>query len=127
MKMRLAFAALALLAPAGAAAADLLPLTRGIYVREGRACRGASNVDTMSYGGGRNGLNISRMRCAIRRMTRRGQAYSLHRRCRELHYGGSVADRIRVTIADRRSFTLRTQFTPPRGARFRYCGARVQF
>lgn len=127
MKMRLALGALALLAASGAVAADLLPLTRGIYVREGVPCRGASNADTMSYWGGRNGLNVSRMRCTIRRMTRRGPAYSLRRQCRALQYGGTVSDRIAVTIPDRRSFTLRTSFTPPGGARFRYCGPRVRF
>jgi len=125
MRLRFGFASVALLASSGAIAADLLPLTRGIYVREGVRCRGASNADTMSYWGGRNGLNVSRAECTIRRFDRRGSVFTLDRRCRELHSGGSFSNRIRISITGRNAFTL----LPPSaagGRRYLYCGPRVR-
>lgn len=125
MKHRIAFAAAALSASTGAAAADLLPLARGTYVREDVPCRRASNATTLSYRGGRNGLNIQRQICTIRRMTRRGATYSLGRNCEDIRDDTFFSDRVTVTIRDRRSFILHTPFTPPGGTRFRYCGRRA--
>ena len=103
-----------------AVAADMLPLARGIYVRAEVACRGASNVDTMSYWGEDNGLNLQRVSCRIDRLSRDGSVYIVHRQCRELRHGGTFSDRVRVTVLSRTSFSLN-------GRTFRFCGSTVQF
>ena len=41
-----------------AAAGEMLPLKRGIYVDTRAACKGASRADTLSYWGGDNGINV---------------------------------------------------------------------
>jgi hypothetical protein len=118
-------AALGLFASTSAAAADLLPLAHGTYVRDGVPCREASNADTMSYWGGRNGLNIQQEDCTIRRVTRRGPIYSLGRRCRSIRFGGIRSDTISVRIHDRTAFTV-IAYLPGTDAQFRYCPAPAQ-
>jgi hypothetical protein len=116
----------ALAASTSAAAADLLPLMRGVYAREGVPCRGASNVDTLSYWGSRNGLNIQQEDCTIRRMTRRQSVYALHRLCRAIRYQGVHSDRLRISILDSATFTVIGEGGGQR-TRFRYCGPQAQF
>jgi len=118
---KLFLVATALLASTSTSAADLLPLMHGNYAREGTPCVGASNVDRMSYWGGRNGLNIQQAGCAIRAVTRRGTVYSLSRRCRSIRFGGVYSDRISVRIHGRTAFTLLAS-PPGQDWRFRYCG-----
>ena len=60
-----------LLAASAAAASDLLPLKRGIYVDASVPCQGASNADTLSYWGGKNGINQSKLGCVIKHLTRK--------------------------------------------------------
>jgi len=115
--MRIAATAMLVGGSAAAATGDMLPLTRGIYVREGAVCRGASNSDIKSYWGRDNGLNVSKVGCRVKRLTRRGAVYSLQRRC-TLMEGGIVYDRAEILIANRRRFMMDGEF-------YRYCGPRV--
>jgi hypothetical protein len=108
-----------------AVASDMLPLTRGIYVRAGVPCRGASNADTMSYWGHDNGINIQRLSCRIARMRRDDSDYVLDRRCRDIRTGGPWENRITITIVDRMAFLLQGNGSIAR-TRFRYCGPRAQ-
>ena len=125
MILRLLVTPMLFLSASGAVAADLLPLTRGIYVREGTPCRGASNANVVSYWGEDNGLNVSRTACRIDRMTRSGSAYALHRTCREITSGGQFTDRVNLTILGRTSFIFqgRPQFAPE-DETYLYCGPR---
>lgn len=115
-------------AASGAIAADMLPLTKGIFVVVGMPCKGASNVDTLSYWGGENGINDARTRCRITKLTRNGSTYSLQRACTDLPQGFSFDDKAKITIRSRTSFVLHggSQFAK-HDRSFRYCGPRVQF
>jgi hypothetical protein len=128
MKSRLTAASLLLLSASGAVAADILPLTKGIYVVVGAPCKGASNVDTLSYWGDDNGINNQRTRCRITGLTRNGSTYWLQRACTDLREGFSFDDKAEITVRNRTSFVIHG------GSRFanldrsfRYCGPKVQF
>ena len=121
-------ASLLLLSVSGAVAADMLPLTRGIYVVVGTPCNGASNVDTLSYWGDHNGINNQRTHCRITGLAKNRSTYSLQRACTDLREGFSFADQIKITVRNHKSFAIQG------GARFanddrsfRYCGPKVQF
>lgn len=58
MKSGLTVAPLLMLSASAVLAGDMLPLAQGIYVVNGTPCKGASNVDTLSYRGKENGINI---------------------------------------------------------------------
>ncbi|HEY0630218.1 MAG TPA: hypothetical protein VGD23_12910 [Sphingomicrobium sp.] len=106
----------------------MLPLTKGIYVVVGTPCKGASNADTLSYWGDDNGINGSKTKCRITRLTKKGATYSLQRACTEIQFNGSFNDETRITVRNRTSFTshARPEFgTPDRT--YRYCGTKVQF
>ena len=111
-----------------AIAADLLPLKRGIYVRAGSACKGASNADTLSYWGERNGINDQRTRCVIKKLKRDGATYLIKRKCTSVRFGGSFHDEVSVTVRSRMSFVYKpwAAHRPPSSA-FRYCGPKAQF
>ena len=128
MKSALIVAPLLGLSGSGAIAADMLPLTRGIFVVVGTPCKGASNVDTLSYWGQDNGINASRVRCRIAEVTKRGGTYSLRRACTEIQYNGRFNDEARITIHDRKSFTTHGLWDQ-RGVEqtYRYCGPKAQF
>lgn len=106
----------------------MLPLTKGIYVVVGTPCKGASNVDTLSYWGDDNGINSSKTKCRITKLTKKGATYLLQRACTEIQFNGSFNDKARITVRTRTSFTSHgwSDFgTPDRT--YRYCGAKVQF
>ena len=112
----------------GAIAADLLPLQRGIYVEAGTPCRGASNADTLSYWGVRNGINDQQTRCEIVKLKQDGSTYLLKRKCTSVPFGGSRRDEVKATILSRTSFVFhpwKANGLPSRT--FRYCGPKVQF
>ena len=128
MKLGLIAALPLVLAASGAIAADMLPLTKGIFAAVGAPCRGASNVDTLSYWGGNNGINNQRTECRITRLKRKGSSYSLRRTCTDLREGFSFNDKAEITIRSRTSFVIHG------GSRFanhdrsyRHCGPKVQF
>jgi hypothetical protein len=121
-------AVLILVASTAASAADLLPLKRGIYVDVHRACKGASNADTLSYWGRDNGINAAKVTCRIKAITKTGTGLSLQRTCRSIQFEGSLEDEVRVTILGPTSFVMGGGYrlgVPDRT--FRYCGKKVQF
>lgn len=125
MKLRLAFASIVLLSTTAQTAGDMLPLKRGIYVRVGTACEGASNVDTLSYWGGDNGINSQQTSCKIGALSRNGSIYTIKRTCTSLRFGDSSEDEAQVTISDPKSFTFSNRFWIEARS-FRYCGPTVR-
>jgi hypothetical protein len=123
MKLRSIAAPMLFLAATGAVAPDMLPLAPGIYVTVGTPCPSASNADTLSYWGGRNGINDQQTSCRIDRLMKAGSTYSLQRTWRSLRFGGTFHDRMRITVANRRAFAISGRGDP---RTFRYCGPRVQ-
>jgi hypothetical protein len=121
-------ASLLLLSASGAVAADMLPLTRGIYVAVGTPCKGASNVDTLSYWGDHNGISNQRTDCRITGLTKKRSTYSLQRACTDLRDGFSFADKAEVTVRNRTSFVIHggSRFANDNRS-FRYCGPEVEF
>lgn len=128
MKPRLIIAPLLLLSASGAVAADMLPLTKGIYVVVGTPCKGASNVDTLSYWGDDNGINNQKTDCRITGLTRNGSTYGLQRACTDIRFGSSFDDKAEITVRNRTSFVIHggSQFANENRS-FRYCGLKVQF
>jgi hypothetical protein len=127
MTLHLAAAPVLLLTAAGAVAADMLPLARGIYVTVGTACKGASNADTLSYWGGNNGINDQQTGCTIKSLRKVGATYALNRTCRSVRFGGSFKDRVKVTVLDRTTFLMQGRVPVGPGVRrFRYCARKVQ-
>jgi hypothetical protein len=119
---------LLLLTSTSAIAADLLPLQRGIYVSEGTGCKGASNADTLSYWGDKNGINDQQTGCEITTLKKAGATYVLKRKCTSGRFGGSFNDEVKVTILSPASFVFHpwaVHHLPSRT--FRYCGPKVQF
>jgi hypothetical protein len=128
MKMHVAAGPVLLFAAAGAAAADMLPLARGIYVVVETPCKGASNAETLAYWGGHNGINDQQTGCEIASLSKAGSDYSLKRTCTSRRFGGSFEDKVKVTISDRTTFVIERR--TPLGnqvRKFRYCGPEVQF
>jgi len=121
-------ASLLVLSASGAVASDMLPLTKGIYVVVGTPCKGASNVDTLSYWGDRNGINNQRTDCRITGLTKNRSTYSLQRACIDLREGFSFADKAVITVFDRTSFVIHggSRFANDDRS-FRYCGPKVEF
>ncbi len=105
--------------PPVAKAADRLPLAHGIFVESNTACKGASNVATMAYWGGNNGLNISQAGCTIKQMTRKGSIYTLTRSCSGPHQD-TTEDTVEVVITNPKTFSLD-------GISYRWCGMKVEF
>jgi hypothetical protein len=116
-------ALLCLLAGSAAAAADMLPLKHGIYVDTHVACKGASNVDTLSYWGKENGINAQRTECHITKLSKNRATYVLNRMCRDISGSGMFTDHVTIKVVNGSSFTLVGD--PP--ITYRYCGPRVQF
>lgn len=117
----LAAVALAASSSIAVAAADLLPLKQGIYVPAGRACRGASNADMVTYWGGRSSIGAAQATCTITRLSKRGNVYTIADRCKDVQFGQSMgAGHSVLTI------TALTTFTRD-GTRYRYCGPRALF
>lgn len=122
--MRLPFrlaAFVALLASGTAIAADLLPLKNGIYVPIGRACKGASNAEIVNYWGGRSSIGASQGECTIRKVTHKGNVYTINDRCRDIQSGDEITGGPTVvTILGPASFKMS-------GTSYRWCGLKVQF
>ena len=93
----------------------MLPLKRGIYVDRRVPCKGASNLATISYWGGNNGLNVAKGKCRIERIRRSGRAYVLNRTC-----SSGYSDEVQITVRGRSAFRLD-------GVTYRYCGEKVRF
>jgi hypothetical protein len=126
---RAAFALPCLSAASAAAASDMLPLKRGIYVEVGVPCKGASNADTLSYWGNDNGINAAHASCRITALSNKGPRYELGRACRLIQgpYIGHRNDRLRLTIVSRTSFVAHWRGFQPVETTYRYCGPKVQF
>jgi hypothetical protein len=128
MKLGLIAAIPLVLGASGAIAADMLPLTKGIFVVVGTPCKGASNVDTLSYWGGDNGINNQRTKCRITKLTKKGSTYSLQRACTDTREGFSFDDKAEITVRSRTSFVIHGGWRFANDDRsFRYCGPKVQF
>jgi hypothetical protein len=114
-----------LVAITAVAIADMLPLAHGIYVRQGIACRGASNIDTLSYWGGDGGLNSQSADCRVTRKDEVGPTYRLAVRCRDIRGGGSFRTVQTLRVESRTAFRLYGEGKTFQS--FRYCGPKVQF
>ena len=128
MRLGLTAAIPLVLAATSAVAADMLPLTRGIYVRAGTPCKGASNADTLSYWGGKNGINDQQTSCKINSLKKDGSTFLLTRTCTSGRFGGSFDDQVNVKILNRTKFNIYGRASL--GAQthtYRYCGSKVQF
>ena len=129
MIRRASFGLLCLIAASAAAASDMLPLKRGIYVDVGVPCKGASNADTLSYWGKDNGINQAHASCRVTSLSKKGPHYDLGRTCRLVQgpYIGHRKDRLRLTILSRTSFVAHWRGFQPEDTTYRYCGLKVQF
>jgi len=111
----------ALVAGSSAIAADLLPLKQGIYVPAGRPCKGASNAEILNYWGGKSSIGAAQGECTIKRLTRKGNLFTLHDECRDIQSGDVIVGGPTViTIANPAAFRMA-------GVNYRYCGTRVEF
>lgn len=128
MKARVAASApIFLVIGTGAIAADLLPLQRGIYVEAGTRCKGASNADTLSYWGNRNGINDQQTGCEITNLKRHGSTYLLKRKCSSGRFGSPFLDEVKLTVRSRTSFVFHPSAVHRLPSRsFRYCGPKIQ-
>jgi hypothetical protein len=70
------------LAAGPALAKDLLPLSEGLYVREGVACKDPARADFVAYPGGRAGLHIPPLfDCKFIKLAKSGSTYTLNQNC----------------------------------------------
>lgn len=119
-KTRLAIVASAMLA-VGAAAPDMLPLKQGIYVPVGSACKGASNADMVNYWGGKSSIGVAQASCTIKKMTKKGNVYTVTDVCKDDQSGDVIEGGPRVlTIAGPTQFKVD-------GTTYRYCGPKPQW
>ena len=111
----------ALVAGSSAIAADLLPLKQGIYVPEGRPCKGASNAEIVNYWGGKSSIGAAQGECTIKRLTRKGNVFTPHDECRDIQSGDVIVGGPTViTIANPTAFRMA-------GISYRYGRTRVEF
>jgi hypothetical protein len=128
MMKPLVFSLLLALGAQPAAAHDMLPLKRGIYVDASKRCKGASRADTLSYWGGDNGINVAQVACKIERLENKGDIFTLQRVCQPIDSTQTFKDLWQLKILGRFSFIIgRDQSSRPSGPVFRYCGAKVIF
>ena len=121
-RIYIAAAILAMLYADTAAAKDALPLKRGIYVREGIPCDGASNAATLSYWGGNNGINDQQDRCSIRWQRVRGSEHRISRSCRNIRFeDGSYRSGITINVRNATSFAIRRDVDRLRRDVYRFC------
>ena len=115
------FCALALFTATAALAADMLPLKQGIYVPAGRPCKGASNAEIVNYWGGRSSIGAAQGECTIKKLTRKGNVFTITDECRDIQSGDVIAGGPTViTVSTPATFRMS-------GTTYRYCGTRVQF
>ena len=103
-----------------AAPADRLPLAHGIFVASESPCRGASNVEIISYWGGDNALNVAQAEYIVKSLRHSGNRWTIRRHCTSIHDDDLGEDTITLTIAGPKAFTL--DKIP-----YRWCGTKVQF
>jgi hypothetical protein len=126
--LRAGLALLTGLTATATATADMLPLKRGIYVDVHVPCKGASNAATLSYWGGKNGINESKVRCTIKQLTETGGVYALQRTCQSIDADGTFEDGVTVKVLGRQSFMISGgHHLGERDQTYRYCGPKVQF
>ena len=122
--MRFAFrlaCCIAVASASGAIAADLLPLKQGIYVPASRSCRGASNAEIVNYWGGKSSIGAAQGECTIKKLSRKGNVFTLTDECRDIQSGDVIVGGPTViTIANPGTFRMS-------GTTYKYCGTRVQF
>ncbi|MCP3732920.1 hypothetical protein M9978_21110, partial [Sphingomonas sp. MG17] len=100
---------------------DMLPLNKGIYVPAGKACKGASNADMVNYWGGKSAIGVAQATCTIKKLSRKGKAFTITDECRDLQSGDLIeGGPTLLTINDPSNFRMN-------GTTYRYCGPKVQF
>lgn len=113
---------LALLAIAtSAVAADMLPLRQGIYVPTKSACKGASNAEMVNYWGGNSAIGVAQAECKIRKLTRKGNVYTVLDECTDIQSGDLIEGGPTVL-----EIVGPTRFKMGETV-YKYCGAKVQF
>ncbi|QIK78018.1 hypothetical protein G7077_02925 [Sphingomonas piscis] len=104
-----------------AIAADMLPLKKGIYVPVSVACREASNAEIVNYWGGKSAIGVAQATCTIKKLTRKGTAFTLYDECKDLQSGEIIEGGPTVlNISSPSNFRMN-------GTAYRYCGPKVQF
>ena len=104
-----------------AIAADMLPLNKGVYVPAGRACTGAANSDIVNYLGANSAIGVAQATCTIKKLSRKGNTFTLTDECRDLQSGDVIEGGPTVlTISNRSNFRMN-------GTAYRYCGTKVPF
>ncbi len=114
------FAALLVASTTPSFSAEPLPLTDGIYVKEGVSCKGASNVDTLSFWKKDGGINSSQVGCKIKSYEKKGNIYALKQLCTEIHNGGEFDNNTTITIVNKKIFAVES-------GTYRYCGKKMRF
>lgn len=126
MKFRIPYVILAF-AAGPAAAGDMLPLERGVYVDAGKPCEGASRGDTLSYWGDDNGINAAQVACRIEGLSRQDDTFTLRRTCQPVGGEGTFKDRRQLKVIGRSAFVIsRDATSAPAGPVFRHCGASIR-
>ena len=112
---------IAIVVSSSALAADLLPLMRGIYVPASTACKGASNAEIVNYWGGDSGIGVAQAKCKIKKVSRKGNVYTLTDECRDIQSGDLIeGGPTALTIKSFTAFEMS-------GTDYHYCGAKVPF
>jgi len=110
-----------LCASSAAVAADLLPLTQGIYVPAARPCKGASNAEIVNYWGGKSSIGVAQAECTIKKISNKGAVYTFSDECRDIQSGELIEGGSTVlTVHGATAFEMF-------GTSYRYCGTKVQF
>jgi len=105
----------------GVVAADMLPLKQGIYVPVAKACKGAPNSDIVNYWGGKSSIGASQAECTIKKLSKKGSAYTLVDECKDIQSGDVIeGGPTVVTVKTPTSFAMS-------GVSYKYCGTKVQF
>ncbi len=91
MALRITLAAVAL-AGAGVAlaAADMLPIRRGIYAPVDMPCAQASQADIVVYHGDRGSIGSPQATCTIRQLDRSGNEFTIADECRDDRSGDLI-------------------------------------
>jgi len=104
-----------------AVAADMLPLKQGIYVPAARPCKGASNAEIVNYWGGKSSIGVAQAECTIKKLTRKGNVYTIADECTDIRSGETIVGPPTVlTVAGPTSFRLAN-------TTYRHCGLKVEF
>lgn len=102
-------------------AADMLPLKQGIYVPQGRACKGAPNSEIVNYWGGRSSIGYAQAECTIKKLAKKGSVFTLTDECKDIQSGDLIVGGPTVVkVSSQTGFAMG-------GRNYRYCGTKVQF